>query len=104
MSRKVSVRDLRYRTAEVVAAVKAGERLELTVNRTPVADIVPRVVRRSPWVPRASVEPIVAEAPADPGLLDDLAEIRGHLLDDRCWPPSRRRAALWRAAPGPPRR
>lgn len=82
MSRRVSVRDFRYRTAGIVAAVKAGERLELTVNRTPVADIVPHAAQRSPWVPRAFVERIIAEAPADPGLLDDLAEVRGELLDD----------------------
>lgn len=56
--------------------------MELTVNRTPVADIVPHAAQRSPWVPRAFVERIIAEAPADPGLLDDLAEVRGELLDD----------------------
>lgn len=82
MSRAVSVRDLRNRTAEVMAAVKAGERLELTVNRTPVADIVPHAAERSPWVPRASVERVIAEASADPGLLADLAEVRGQVLHD----------------------
>ena len=39
MARSVSVRDLRNNTAEVVAAVQAGETLTLTVNREPVADI-----------------------------------------------------------------
>ncbi len=82
MARSVSVRDLRNNTPEVVAAVQAGESLTLTVNRTPVADIVPHVDRRSPWVPAAVLRRIVAEAPADPGLMGDLAEIRGALVDD----------------------
>lgn len=82
MSRRVSVRDLRYRTAGIVAAVKAGERLELTVNRTPVAESCHTRRSGARGVPRAFVERIIAEAPADPGLLDDLAEVRGELLDD----------------------
>ena len=47
-----------------------------------VADIVPHVKRRSPWVPAAELRRIVREAPADAGLLDDLAEIRGALVED----------------------
>lgn len=82
MTRAVSVRELRNNTAEVMAAVRAGERLELTVNRMPVADIVPHVPERSPWVPSAAVRRIIAEAPADRGLLDDLADVRRQLLDD----------------------
>jgi prevent-host-death family protein len=41
MDRKVSVRDLRNRTPDVVRAVEAGETLTLTVNGRAVADIVP---------------------------------------------------------------
>lgn len=82
MARSVSVRDLRNNTAEVVAAVQAGETLMLTVNRTPVADIVPHVDRRSPWVPAAVLRQLIAEAPADPGLMDDIAEVRAALVDD----------------------
>jgi antitoxin (DNA-binding transcriptional repressor) of toxin-antitoxin stability system len=66
----------------VVAAVRAGEELTLTVNREPVADIVPHVERRSPWVSSAELRRIVREAPVDAGLLDDLAEIRGALVED----------------------
>ena len=83
MARQVSVRELRNHTAEVVAAVRSGERLSLTVNRMPVADIVPHTATRSPWVPAATLHRIVEEAGADPGLLDELAEVRGELLDER---------------------
>jgi prevent-host-death family protein len=80
MARQISVRQLRNRTAEVVAAVRAGERLSLTVNREPVADIVPHRATRSPWVPSATLRRIVAEA--DARLLDDLADVRTALIDE----------------------
>ncbi len=82
MAREISVRELRNRTADVVAAVRSGERLSLTVNRTPVADIVPHSIQRSPWVPAATLRQIVDEAGADPDLLDDLADVRGELVDE----------------------
>jgi prevent-host-death family protein len=83
MAREISVRELRNHTADVVAAVRSGERLSLTVNRTPVADIVPHAANRSPWIPAATLRQIVEEAGADTGLLDDLAAVRGTLIDER---------------------
>jgi prevent-host-death family protein len=82
MAREVSVRDLRNHTSEVVAAVRRGESLTLTVNRERVADIVPHVALRDPWVPSSVLREIRREAPADPALLDDLAAVRGELLDE----------------------
>jgi antitoxin (DNA-binding transcriptional repressor) of toxin-antitoxin stability system len=82
MARDVSVRELRNSTAAVVEELEAGERLTLTVNRRPVADILPHLEERDPWVPSAELRRIVREAPSDPGLLDDLAEIRGAELDE----------------------
>lgn len=82
MAREVSVRELRNSTADVVAAVRSGESVTLTVNRERVADIVPHVERRDPWVASSVLRDIVREAPADPALLDDLADVRGALLED----------------------
>ena len=82
VSREISVRDLRNHTAEVIAAVRSGERLSLTVNRTPVADIVPHTALRSPWVPAATLRRIVDEVPADERLLEDLADVRNALIDE----------------------
>lgn len=79
---KVSVRDLRNHTAAVVAAVQAGEQVTLTVNRNPVADIVPHTARRDPWVPSAVLREIVSDTAADTGLLSDLADVRGALVED----------------------
>jgi prevent-host-death family protein len=82
VSREISVRELRNHTADVVAAVRAGERVSLTVNRMPVADIVPHLQERSPWVPSQRLRAIVQEAGADRELLADLADVRGSLLDE----------------------
>ncbi len=82
MGRAISVRQLRNGTAEVVAAVRSGERLSLTVNGAAVADIVPHVGARSPWVPSATLRVLVEEAGADPALLDDLNDVRGALVDN----------------------
>jgi antitoxin (DNA-binding transcriptional repressor) of toxin-antitoxin stability system len=82
MARNVSIRELRNSTAAVVSDLEAGERLTLTVNRRPVADILTHVEDRNPWVPAAELRRIVREAPADSGLLDDLAEIRDAEIDD----------------------
>jgi len=82
MARNVSIRELRNSTAGVVAELEAGKRLTLTVNRRPVADILPYAERRDPWVPSSELRRIVSEAPADPGLLQDLDDVRGAELDD----------------------
>jgi antitoxin (DNA-binding transcriptional repressor) of toxin-antitoxin stability system len=82
MARSVSIRELRNSTSSVVSELEAGERLTLTVNRRPVADILPHAEDRDPWVPAAELRRIVREAPADRGLLDALADVRGAELDD----------------------
>ncbi len=82
MSRSISVRELRNSTSAVISELESGERLTLTVNRRPVADIVPHIEDRDPWVPAAELRRILREAPADVKLLDDLADVRGVELDD----------------------
>jgi antitoxin (DNA-binding transcriptional repressor) of toxin-antitoxin stability system len=82
MARAVSIRELRNSTSAVISELEAGERLTLTVNRRPVADILPHVEDRDPWVPVTELRRILREAPADRGLLNDLAEIREADLDD----------------------
>ena len=82
MARDVSVRELRNATAGVIAELEKGERMTLTVNRRPVADIVPHVEERDPWVSSLELRRVVSEAAADPSLLDDLADVRGDEIDD----------------------
>jgi prevent-host-death family protein len=81
MSRSVSIRELRNSTSQVIEDVENGVPLTLTVNRRPVADIVPHQLTRSPWVPSDELRRIVSESPADPGLLADIAVVREDLID-----------------------
>jgi hypothetical protein len=46
-----------------------------------VTDILSHAEERDPWVPSSELRKIVREAPADPELLDDLADVRGVELD-----------------------
>lgn len=82
MARNVSIRELRNSTSSVVSELESGERLILTVNRRPVADIVPHSEQRDPWVPSVELRRVLREAPADAGLLADLGDVRGAELDD----------------------
>ena len=75
----VSVRDLRNRTAEVLRRVEAGERLRITVDRRPVAELAPLPVRTT-WVPKQRA--IEALTPADAGLRDDLARALPDRVDE----------------------
>jgi antitoxin (DNA-binding transcriptional repressor) of toxin-antitoxin stability system len=75
MARTVSIRELRNSLCRRFGARSWG-RLTLTVNRRPVADILPHAESRDPGVPAGELRRIVRDAPADAGLLDDLAEVR----------------------------
>jgi len=82
MPREVSIRELRNSTSSVVADLEAGESLTLTVNRRPVADILPHTEARDPWIPSTELRRIVREAGADAALLEDLDDVRGAELDE----------------------
>lgn len=82
MPREISVRKLRNETASVVSLVESGEPVTLTVNRRPVADIVPHTAKQDPWVPASELRQLVAESPLDPGLLTDLREVRESVIDE----------------------
>ena len=61
MAEQVSVRELRNHTAEVLRRVEAGARLEVTVDRRPVAELVP-LARRAAWVPRRRAAEALVQA------------------------------------------
>jgi prevent-host-death family protein len=79
MSAEVSVRELRNQTAQVLRRVEAGERLTVTVDRRPVAELVP-LPARTTWVPRQRV--IESLVQADSGLTADLDEALGQTIDE----------------------
>ena len=78
---QVSVRELRNRTSEVVAAVQAGETVTLSVRGEPVADVVPHR-RRSRWLPGAWLGKELRTRSADPELRDELDEVVGETVED----------------------
>lgn len=78
---EIGVRDLRNRTAQVIDAVKAGERVTLSVNGEPVADIVPHG-RRARWLSGPQLAEQLKTRAADPGLRHELAEVAGQTLDE----------------------
>jgi prevent-host-death family protein len=77
---EIGVRDLRNRTAVVIDAVKAGERVTLTVHGEPIADIVPHG-QRSRWLAGAALRKQLETRAADPGLAADLDLLAGQTLD-----------------------
>lgn len=78
---EIGVRDLRNRTSEVIDAVRAGERVVLTVHGEAIADIVPHA-QRSRWVPGELLRRGLAERAADPGLREDLDLLAGQTLEE----------------------
>jgi prevent-host-death family protein len=79
VSGEVSVRELRNHTAEVLRRVESGERLRVTVDRRPVAELVP-LPSRVMWVPRQRMRDALVQA--DPGLRSELAEALPDTVDE----------------------
>jgi prevent-host-death family protein len=77
----VGVRELRNQTSQVIDAVRAGERVTLTVHGEPVADIVPHQ-QRARWLPGANLKQALQTRAADPNLTRELNELAGHTLDE----------------------
>jgi len=78
---EIGVRDLRNRTARVIDAVMAGERVVLTVNGEPVADLVPHG-RRSRWLSGERLRAQLLDRAADSGLAAELDEAAGQTLEE----------------------
>jgi prevent-host-death family protein len=81
MSDRVSVRQLRNDVSAVLRRVEAGERLTVTVDRRPVAELVP-LPRRRAAIPWAEFQARIAPFRADAGLLNDLRDIVPDTTDD----------------------
>jgi prevent-host-death family protein len=79
VDRDVSVRELRNHTAEVLRRVEAGERLRVTVDRRPVAELVP-LPARDTWVPRERV--VTALVQADAALRNELSSALPDTVDE----------------------
>lgn len=68
-------RELRNNVGEVLRRAEGGERLTVTVDGRPVAELGPLTAPRRLAAP-SSLEDVLAEAPIDAGWADDLAGMR----------------------------
>src|SRR5579875_189098 len=80
---EVSVRDLRNHTSEVLRRVEAGEPVTVTVDRRPVARLIP-LARRRDSMPTRELFARLADigGGADPGLYEELREMLPDTTDD----------------------
>jgi prevent-host-death family protein len=80
MRSTVSVRELRNSVSMILRRVETGERVTVTVDRRPVAEIVPLQRRRNVTITEALA--IARSHPADRALLDQLRTVLPDTTDD----------------------
>lgn len=80
MGSHVSVRELRNNVSKVLRRVEGGERVTVTVDRRPVAELVP--LRRRRAVPARDAVAVARRYPADRGLLQQLRGLMPDSTDD----------------------
>ncbi len=74
-------RELRNRISHVLREVEAGERMRITVDGRPVADLVPIGGVRRTFVPRDDLLALLLRAPLDRNFERDL-EVVGATIDE----------------------
>jgi prevent-host-death family protein len=79
---EVSVRDLRNHTSEVLRRVEAGTAVTVTVDRRPVARLVPLPVRRQSMPVGEFFAELGRIGGTDPQLRDELRQILTESTDD----------------------
>ena len=79
---EVSLRDLRNHVSEVLRQVEAGTPLTVTVDRRPVARLVPLTARRSSVPAGEFFAQLGRIGGADPGLRGELREMLTETTDD----------------------
>lgn len=80
----VAVRDLRNHTRQILDRVDAGERVIITVDGRPMAEL--RAVPRRPrHIDRERFAALLSSHAADPGLAQELRELVPDSTDDAAW-------------------
>jgi prevent-host-death family protein len=80
MGSSISVRELRNTVSEVLRRVEGGEHLTVTVDRRPVAELVP--LRRRRRMSAADALALRARYSLDRGILDDVRALLPDTTDD----------------------
>lgn len=77
----VASRDLRNHTADVLRQVADGNRVTVTVNGRPVAEITPVRSGRKQFLTKADLRELISSKQADSGLAVDLQLLAGETTD-----------------------
>lgn len=75
-------RELRNSISRVLRQVEAGERMRITVDGRPVADLVPIGGVRRTFVSREEVLAIVRDSPLDRNFTRDLNRVAGATIEE----------------------
>lgn len=79
--RTIPQRTLRNRISEVLRQDEVGERLRITVDGRPVADLVPLGGARRRFVPLEALRGLLASAPLDAGFARGIDAATGATID-----------------------
>jgi prevent-host-death family protein len=79
---EISLRDLRNHTSEVLRRVEAGGPVTVTVDRRPVARLVPLPARRESMPAGEFFAELARIGGADPELRDELRQVLTQTTDD----------------------
>ncbi len=74
-------RELRNRISRVLREVEAGERMRITVDGRPVADLIPVGGVRRTFVPKDDIIALLRRAPLDRNFAHDLEAV-GATIDE----------------------
>lgn len=77
--RVIAQRELRNRSAEVLRDAEAGAEFTITVGGRPVAVLGPQP--RNQWIAKNELLTLLRSLPADPRLIEDVADLGGTLAD-----------------------
>lgn len=80
--RTIPQRTLRNQVSEVLRQVEAGERLRVTVDGRPVAELVPVGGVRRHFVTQEQLVNLLVKAPLDPGFPGDIQAATGATVDE----------------------
>ena len=78
----IAQRELRNRISKVLREVEAGEKVRVTVNGRPVAELVPIEGGRRTFVARDQLLALLANAPLDRGFIQDVEAVAGATIDE----------------------
>jgi prevent-host-death family protein len=81
MADEVSIEELRANLDGILRRVYAGERLTLTVDGRPVAELAPPPPQT--WVPKERYLPMLENRPVDPEFFEMLREVQGEDGDEQ---------------------